>query len=331
MRVLVTGGAGYIGSVVCEQLLAQRNEVVVFDNLSTGHRQAVMEGCQFVQGDLRDTDKLLSVLQHGVDAVLHFAARSIVPESMQQPLAYWDHNLGSSLSLLRAMSESGVKRLVFSSTAAVYGEPAVESLHDGLLHEGLPCVPLHAYGASKRAIEMLLEDTQRAGQLQCICLRYFNAAGASETHGESHSPETHLIPNLLQAATQPAGQARVFGNDYPTEDGTCVRDYVHVVELADAHLRALKALSEGVSGAINLGSGSGFSVLDVVKSVRRVTRSALPVALEPRRPGDPPRLVADIRHAEKVLGWRPQQQAGALDDIVLSAWQWLQRHPGGYE
>lgn len=322
MRVLVTGGAGYIGSVVTEQLVDSGHDVVVLDNLSTGHRDAVPSVCGFVEADLRDTDAVCDILRDGVEAVLHFAARSLVPESMQDPLSYWSHNLGSSLSLVRAMRDSGVRRLVFSSTAAVYGEPDA-----AFLGEDLPCRPLHAYGGSKRAIEMLLEDEQRAGFIDSVFLRYFNAAGASAAHGEAHDPETHLIPNLLRAASR-GETARVFGNDYPTEDGTCVRDYVHVIDLARAHVLALEGLDGGVRGPVNLGSGRGYSVLEVLAAVQRVTQRDIAIDIHPRRAGDPPRLVADIARARAQLDWTPRHTG--LDAIVRSAWDWRRHHPQGY-
>jgi UDP-glucose 4-epimerase len=322
MRVLVTGGAGYIGSVVTEQLVADGHDIVVVDNLSTGHRQAVEPHCSFVEADLRDTDTLRDTLRGGIEAVLHFAARSLVPESMQDPLSYWSHNLTSSFSLVRAMRDSGVRRLVFSSTAAVYGEPDQE-----FLGEDLACRPQHAYGGSKRAIEMLLEDEQRAGFIDSVFLRYFNAAGATHAHGEAHEPETHLIPNLLHAASEGA-PARLFGDDYPTDDGTCVRDYVHVADLARAHVRALAALGEGLRGPVNLGSGQGYSVRQVLESVQRVTGRRLAVDVHARRPGDPPRLVADITRARQALEWTPQR--ADLDGIVRSAWEWRRQHPRGY-
>jgi UDP-glucose 4-epimerase len=317
MRVLVTGGAGYIGSVVSEMLVAASHDVVVYDNLSTGQRQAVPRGCALIEGDVRDTDALRDALDQEIDAVLHFAARSLVPESMQDPVTYWEHNVGASLSLVRAMQDIGVSRLIFSSTAAVYGEPRID-----LLHEELPCQPMHAYGASKRAIEMLLEDAQRAGCIDSIFLRYFNAAGASASRGENHRPETHLIPNLLAAAA--AGRpARIYGDDYATADGTCVRDYVHVVDLGAAHVAALTALDAGVRGAINLGSGHGWSVREVVDCVRQVTGIDLQVQVEGRRPGDPSRLVASIARAADHLHGQPQQD---LEGMVRSSWDWLQSH-----
>ena len=320
MRVLVTGGAGYIGSVVSEMLVGEGHDVVLFDNLSTGHRCAVPESCALIEGDLRDTDKLRDVLDMDIDAVLHFAARSLVPESIQDPLSYWEHNVGSSLSLVRAMQDIGVSRLVFSSTAAVYGDHDVD-----LLNEDLPCQPSHAYGASKRAIEMLLEDVQRSGRIDSIFLRYFNAAGASARHGEDHHPETHLIPNLLRAARE--GQpARLYGMNYPTADGTCVRDYIHVLDLGAAHLAALTALDTGVRGAINLGSGSGYSVLEVVEAVRRVTGIDLQVETHDRRAGDPARLVAAVARAAELLQWQPRQD---LETIVRSAWEYQRRQTPG--
>ncbi|MFQ5600638.1 MAG: UDP-glucose 4-epimerase GalE [Candidatus Krumholzibacteriia bacterium] len=323
MQLFVTGGAGYVGSVVCEELVRRGHQVTVFDNLATGHRAAVHPQCRFVRGDLRDAEVLGTALQPSFDAVLHFAARSLVSESMRDPLTYWEHNVGGAVTLLRVMRKRGVRRIVFSSSAAVYGEPEKVPIP-----ESTPPAPTHAYGGSKRAIEMLLEDATRAHGLRAVALRYFNAAGASELFGEDHSPETHLIPNLLRSVLDRSAAPRLFGDDYPTPDGTCIRDYVHVVDLADAHVRAVEALDSGCCGAINLGSGRGQSVLEILEAVRRVTGHPIPVTVEPRRPGDPPRLVAAVQRASEELGWQPRRTR--VDEIVKSAWDWLQAHPEGY-
>lgn len=322
MRVVVVGGAGYVGSVVTEHLVRAGHAVTVLDDLSTGHRAAVDAAARFVHGDLHDVSVLASVLE-GAEAVLHFAARSLVPESMRDPLGYYASNVGGAIALVRGMLAHDVRRLVFSSSAAVYGEPA-----EVPTPESAPARPTHAYGGSKRAIEMLLEDAGRAHGIRSLSLRYFNAAGASARCGEDHRPETHLIPNLLQAASAPAVPLTVHGDDYATRDGTCVRDYVHVDDLARAHVAGLEALDSGVQGALNLGSGRGQSVLEIVAAARRVTGCQVPVRVGPRRAGDPPELVADVTRAEAEIGWRPQVD---LDAMLESAWRWRERHPRGYE
>jgi UDP-glucose 4-epimerase len=323
VRLFVTGGAGYVGSVVCEHLLQQGHEVTVFDDLSTGHRAAVPAAAQFVGGDLRDAAALGAALPAGCDAVLHFASRSIVADSMRDPIGYWEHNVGGATVLLRVLAGRGVRRVVFSSSAAVYGDPEAQPIP-----EDAPPRPLHPYGSSKRAIEMLLEDAARSIGLASIQLRYFNAAGASAACGEDHRPETHLVPRLLDAAlADDAPAVPIYGDDWPTPDGTCIRDYIHVEDLAAAHARALEGLSQGVHGAVNLGSGRGHSVREILDCVRRVTGRNLPVRVEPRRPGDPARLVAGVERAARELGWRAGRD---LDAVVTSAWNWRQRHPQGY-
>jgi UDP-glucose 4-epimerase len=322
MRVVVTGGAGYVGSVVVEHLLAAGHDVVVFDDLSTGHRAAVATGAQFVRGDLRDAAALGTVLGAGTDAVLHFAARSLVADSMRDPIGYWDHNVGGAVALLGGMATARVPRLVFSSSAAVYGEPGVVPIP-----ESAPARPAHAYGGSKRAIEMLIDDAARSGDLRAVALRYFNAAGASRDHGEDHRPESHLIPRVLRAAQDGAPALVVHGDDWPTPDGTCVRDYVHVEDLARAHVAALAALDDGLAGALNLGTAAGHSVREVVGACADVTARRIPVTVGPRRAGDPAVLVADSQRAARELGW--QARAG-LREVVQSAWNWMQAHPRGY-
>jgi UDP-glucose 4-epimerase len=322
VKLFVTGGAGYVGSVVVEQLVRDGHEVVVYDDLSTGHRAAVVPGARLVVGDLRDAAALAVALADGTDAVLHFAAQSIVAESMRDPLGTWEANLTGALQLLGAVAARRVPRLVLSSSAAVDGEPEAQPIP-----ETEPARPTHAYGSSKRAIEMLLEDASSALGLHAVFLRYFNAAGASERCGEDHDPETHLVPRLLRRALEPGPPVPLYGDDYPTPDGTCVRDYVHVEDLAEAHVRALAGLDAGVHGPVNLGSGRGFSVRDILGCVESVTGSRVPVRVEPRRPGDPPRLVADIRRAAQELGWRPRRDLAA---VVGSAWRWMQLHPRGY-
>jgi UDP-glucose 4-epimerase len=321
VRVFVTGGAGFVGSVAVEHLLRDGHDVVVYDDLSTGHRAAVPPGAAFVRGDVADLAALRAALVPGTEAVLHFAARSIVTDSMRDPGGYWRHNVGGALVLLQVVAEHHVPRFVFSSTAGVYGEPTVLPVP-----ESAPARPVHAYGASKRAIEMLLEDLVRGG-LRAIWLRYFNAAGASPAHGEDHSPETHLIPNILRGAAGAGKPVTIFGDDWPTPDGTCVRDYVHVDDLARAHVAALHALDRGVGGAVNLGTSAGHSVREILAAAERVTRTRIPVTVGPRRAGDPASLVADAGRARRELNWEPR---ATLDDIVRSAWTWMQAHPQGY-
>jgi UDP-glucose 4-epimerase len=323
MNLCVTGGAGYVGSVVAERLLADGHRVTVVDNLSTGHRDAVPAGCSLVEGDVRDARALERAIDASTDAVLHFAALSVVAESVQRPLDYFDNNVGGTVSILRAMAKAGVGKIVFSSTAAVYGAPA--SLP---IEEGAACVPENPYGWSKLAVEKVLDAARAASGLHYVALRYFNAAGASATRGEDHRPESHLIPIVLDAALGARKGVTVFGDDYPTRDGTCLRDYIHVVDLADAHVRALGAMERGFSGALNLGSETGFTVLEVIGACERVTGRSVARETGPRRPGDPPALVASSRRAGEVLGWKPQ--SSAIDAIIASAHAWRAAHPGGY-
>ncbi len=323
MKLCVTGGAGYVGSVVAQRLVADGHEVVVVDNLSTGHRDAIPSGCRFVEGDVRDDATLAGTIDASVDAVLHFAASSVVGESVQRPLEYFDNNVGGSLQVLRAMGRAGVRRFVFSSTAAVYGTPAALPIE-----ETATCQPENPYGRSKLMVERVLEASRAAGKLDYVALRYFNAGGASGTLGEDHRPESHLIPIVLDAALGTRASVTVFGGDYPTRDGTCLRDYVHVVDLADAHVRALDALARGFGGALNLGSESGFTVLEVIHETERVTGRPVRREVGPRRPGDPPALVASSRLAREVLGWTPR--ASALESIIASALEWRLAHPRGY-
>jgi UDP-glucose 4-epimerase len=318
MKVLVCGGAGYIGSHMVRYLLAQGHEPVVFDNLSTGHRPAVGEA-PLVVGDLLDSSALAQVLAGArFDAVMHFCARSLVGESVEQPYAYYENNVAGTLNLLQAMQAAGVQRLVFSSTAAVFGQP------QGLLiDEQHPTQPINPYGASKLMVERMLADAQRAYGLRSVALRYFNAAGAdpSGAIGESHHPETHLLPNVLRAALGQGGGLKVFGDDYATVDGTCVRDYVHVNDLAAAHLQALGYMDahEGAH-VFNLGNGQGFTVLQVIEAARRVTGADIPFERAPRRAGDPAVLVASSARAREVLGWQPAYRD--IDAIIESAWRW---------
>ncbi|MGO9077758.1 MAG: UDP-glucose 4-epimerase GalE [Streptosporangiaceae bacterium] len=314
MRLLVTGGAGYIGSVVAAQLIAAGHDVVVLDDLSTGHADAVPPGAKFERGDLRaDAARLLP----GCDAVLHFAARSLVGESVAKPQLYWRHNLGGSLALLEAMRAAGVAAIVFSSTAAVYGEPATMPIE-----EDAPPRPSNPYGASKLAVDTALAEHARMHQIGAVSLRYFNVAGACQLGdggwlGERHDPETHLIPVILTVASQPGRQVSIFGDDYPTPDGTCVRDYIHVTDLARAHLLALKACEPGRHQVYNLGSGRGFSNREVLAACREVTGAPIPAQTAPRRPGDPPVLIASSDRIRADLGWQPEL---GLRDMVADAW-----------
>jgi UDP-glucose 4-epimerase len=324
MRVLVTGGAGYIGSVVSEQLVNDGHEVVIYDNLSKGHRGAVVEGARFVQGDLLEADQLRQTLNDNrIDAVIHMAASSLVGESVQEPSKYYHNNVVAGLVLLDAMRECGIRRIVFSSTAATYGEPEEQPIR-----ETTPTNPTNTYGETKLAFEKAMHWYERAHGLCYASLRYFNAAGATEKCGEDHDPETHLIPITLQAAAGKRPHVEIYGDDYPTEDGTCIRDYIHVVDLARAHILALDVLSER-SAIYNLGcGGDGYSVREVIETARRVTGKEIPVRMGPRRPGDPAVLIASSDKIKSELGWQPQFQDLGL--IVESAWKWMRAHPNGY-
>jgi UDP-glucose 4-epimerase len=318
---MVTGGAGYIGSVVTEELLRSGDEVVVYDSLYKGHREAVVEGATFVKGDLLDTAFLRETLtQHRVEAVVHMAADSLVGESVKEPGKYYRNNVLGGLSLLEAMRSAGVNLLVFSSTAAVYGEPAKQPIE-----ETDPTAPTNPYGETKLAFERALRWFDGAHGMKYVSLRYFNAAGATDRCGELHSPETHLIPLVLQAAAGQRPEVTVFGNDYSTPDGTCVRDYIHVVDLAQAHILALHALAKGHPSSIyNLGcGGEGYSVQQVIDCAKRVTGRTIPVKMGPRRPGDPAVLIASSARIMRELGWKPTQQR--LDAIVESAWRWMEK------
>lgn len=318
MKVLVCGGAGYIGSHMVRALLASGREVVVYDNLSTGHREA-LPGIALVVGDLRDGQALARTFAtHQIGAVLHFAARSLVGESVALPLDYYAQNVGGTLNLLQAMVRADVDRIVFSSTAAVYGIPETE-----LIDESSATQPINPYGASKLMVERVLADAATAHGLRSVTFRYFNAAGADPSGeiGESHEPETHLIPNVLRSALGTGPALQVFGDDYPTPDGTCIRDYVHVSDLAAAHLKALDYLHDNDGAEVfNLGSNDGFSVRQVIEAAERVTGREIPYDVRPRRAGDPPRLVASSALARHKLGWEPEY--GDLGTILNTAWRW---------
>ena len=328
MKLLVTGGAGYIGSVVGALLVARGHQVTVLDDLSTGHADAVPAGASLVQGTLRDDAQRL--LAGGADAVLHFAAKSLVGESMANPALYWGHNLGGSLALLEAMRVTGTPRIVFSSTAAVYGEPERVPIT-----ETDPTRPTSPYGASKLAVDTALAEFARMHGIGAVSLRYFNVAGAFQQAGagwlgERHNPETHLIPNVLSVAaalaTGGGGQLELFGDDYPTRDGTCVRDYIHVADLAEAHLLALGACEPGRHRVYNLGSESGFSNREVIEECQQVTGLDIPVRVAPRRPGDPATLVASSERIRAGLGWRPERDLRAM---VADAWAARQARTAG--
>jgi UDP-glucose 4-epimerase len=315
MRLLVTGGAGYIGSVVAAQLIAAGHEVTVLDNLSTGHPDAVPPGATFVKGDLRDSSA--DVLAGGIDAVLHFAAKSLVGESVADPGMYWSNNLGGTLALLDAMRAADVRSIVFSSTASTYGEPERVPLD-----ETAPTRPTSPYGASKLAVDTTLAEYARMYGFGAVSLRYFNVAGAYRDAagtwlGERHTVETHLIPNVLRIASESSGPVSIFGDDYPTADGSCVRDYIHVTDLASAHLLALDACSAGRHTIYNLGCGTGYSNFEVLAACREVTGLAIPAKVAGRRAGDPAVLIASSERIGRDLGWRPER---SLRDMVADAW-----------
>jgi UDP-glucose 4-epimerase len=323
MRVLVTGGAGYIGSVVASQLAEAGHETVVLDDFSRGHAEAVPEGTRLVRGNLLDTDFVRETLSEGFDGVLHFAALSLVGESVEQPERYYRNNVCGTLNLLDAMRESGAGRLVFSSTAAVYGEP-----QEVPIRETAPALPTNPYGSSKLAVDRLIGAVTEARRLAATSLRYFNVAGASGRFGEDHHPETHLIPLVLKAAAE-SSSVKILGTDYPTRDGTAVRDYIHVEDLGRAHLLALEAAEPGEHRVYNLGNGAGFSVREVVEAARNVTGREIEAVEAARRAGDPPALVASSGEIRADLGWKPEKPE--LEAMISDAWAWMQDHPHGYD
>ncbi len=323
MKVLVTGGAGYIGSVVASQLVAAGHETVVLDDLSKGHRGAVPQGTRLIHWDLMDAGFVDEMLSEDFDGVLHFAALSLVGESVEQPERYYRNNVCGTLNLLEAMREAGIGRLVFSSTAAVYGEP-----EEVPIRETAPTLPTNPYGSSKLAVDRLIGAVSEARGLAATSLRYFNVAGASGRFGEDHHPETHLIPLVLKAAAG-GSSVKIFGTDYPTRDGTAVRDYIHVEDLGRAHLLALEAAEPGEHRVYNLGNGAGFSVREVVEAARRVTGESIDAVESPRRAGDPPALVASSEQIRADLGWEPEKPD--LEAMISDAWAWMRDHPHGYE
>ncbi len=321
MKVFVTGGAGYIGSVFVETLCNAGHEVTVFDNLSEGHRAAVDSRATFVLADLNDRNAVMAAVRDsGAEAVVHFAANALVGESMTNPSKYFRNNVAGGLNLADAAVAAGVRKFIFSSTCATYGPPDRVPMD-----ESLPQRPINPYGESKLMFESVLRWYRELHGLEVVIFRYFNAAGASEQFGEHHRIETHLIPNVMKVALGQASHVSIFGTDYPTPDGTCIRDYIHIADLAQAHMLALQP---GKSGVFNLGNGEGFSVREVIATCERISGAKIPVVEQPRRPGDPPRLVASATKAHQELGWKPRFPS--LEDIVRTAWSWHQKHPGGY-
>jgi UDP-glucose 4-epimerase len=325
MGVLVTGGAGYIGSVAVEDLSNRGETVVVLDNLIYGHREAVAAGVPFYEGSIGDKDLVKRIVnEHEIDACMHYSAFAYVGESVEQPAKYYENNFVETLHLLDALRDSGVNRFIFSSTCATYGVPKYVPID-----EQHPQWPINPYGWSKLMVERALNSYDTAYGLKYVALRYFNAAGASVRCGEDHDPETHLIPLVLKAAMGKITKVSVFGNDYDTPDGTAVRDYIHISDISSAHLAALDHLRAGKeSQFINLGNGNGYSVKQVIDTAKKVTGRDIPVENAPRRAGDPPQLVGDSAKAREVLGWKPQFPG--LEAIIESAWNWHQKHPNGY-
>jgi len=322
MKIFVTGGAGYIGSICVEQLLDRGHEVTVFDNLSEGHRKAVDPRARLIVGDLRQPAEIeAAVREVAPEAVMHFAANALVGESMVNPSKYFQNNVYGGLNLLDAMVKAGVKRLVFSSTCATFGPPERVPID-----ETLPQRPINPYGESKLMFEKILRWYDEIHGIRYVALRYFNAAGATERYGEDHRIETHLIPNVLRVALGQRENVDVYGTDYPTPDGTCIRDYIHIADLAQAHLLALEAPE---SACYNLGTGGGTSVREVIAACERITGRPIAVVEKPRRPGDPPLLIASSEKIKTELGWSPSYQS--IDKIIESAWRWHERNPKGYE
>lgn len=325
MAILVTGGAGYIGSATVERLLEKGKKVVVLDDLYRGHREAVPDGVPFYEGRVGDVALVEKILrEHSIESCIHFAALAYVGESVNEPARYFENNVGEGMAFLGALVKARVLRFVLSSTCATYGEPETVPIPETCRQW-----PKNPYGWSKLFVEQILKSYEEAYGLKFVALRYFNAAGATAEHGEHHEPESHLIPNVLAAAMGERAEVAVFGTDYPTPDGTAVRDYVHVTDLADAHIAALEHLAKGgKSDFINLGTGDGYSVLDVIETTRKVTGASISIRKEPRRPGDPAKLVADARKAKTVLGWTPAKSD--LASIIRTQWEWRKRFPNGY-
>lgn len=324
MAILVTGGAGYIGSIVVEQLVEAGEAVIVYDNLYQGHKAAVHPMAELVVGDLADTALLNQTMaRHQIEAIMHFASYTLVGESVEQPFLYLGDNITNGLNLLRAASEFGVKRFILSSTANLFDKP--EQIP---ISEQERIVPGSPYGESKYILERMLYWLDKTKGLKYAALRYFNAAGASPERGEDHDPETHIIPLVLQVALGQRDKFVIFGDDYPTPDGTCVRDYIHVLDLAQAHILALQALQNGQSRTYNLGNGQGYSILEVIEVARKITGHPIPAEIGPRRPGDPAVLIASADSIRQELGWQPQ--CSDLETIIGDAWHWFRNHPHGY-
>jgi UDP-glucose 4-epimerase len=325
MSILVTGGAGYIGSATVERLKAKGEQVVVLDDLFRGHRGAVEQDVPFYEGRVGDQTLVERIIaEHKVQECVHFAALAFVGESVQEPEKYYSNNVGQGIAFIGALMKSGVRRIVFSSTCATYGEPK-----EVPISENCPQWPVNPYGWSKLMMERFLASYDQAYGLKSVSLRYFNAAGATDRCGEAHDPESHLVPNVLKAAAGELKQLSVFGTDYPTPDGTAVRDYVHIADLAEAHILSLENLRRGgESDFMNLGTGNGYSVMEVIESARKVTGKPIAIKIEARRAGDPPKLVADPRKAKRVLGWTPTMSD--LSTILRSQWEWREKHPQGY-
>jgi UDP-glucose 4-epimerase len=325
MTILVTGGAGYIGSATVERLRAKGERVVVLDDLFRGHRGAVENDVPFYHGKVGDRALVERIAaEHKVAECVHFAALAYVGESVLEPAKYFENNVEQGVALIGSLRKAGVRRIVFSSTCATYGEPK-----EIPISESCPQWPVNPYGWSKLVMERLLASYDRAYGLKSVSLRYFNAAGATERCGEHHEPESHLVPNVLRAAMAEMSHLSVFGADYPTPDGTAIRDYVHIADLAEAHVLALEHLrAGGESDFLNLGTGDGYSVMEVIETARKVTGKRIPTRIEGRRAGDPPKLVADARKAKKVLGWKPAMSD--LSTILRTQWEWRERHPHGY-
>lgn len=326
MAILVTGGAGYIGSIVVEDLRGKGENPIVLDNLVYGHRAAVDENIPFYEGDIGDKKLVEKIVrEHKIEAVMHFSAFAYVGESVENPSKYYENNFVQTLQLLDVLIKNDIKKFIFSSTCATYGEPDYVPID-----EKHPQNPTNPYGWSKFMVERALSDFDRAYGLKFVALRYFNACGASENCGEHHAPETHLIPLILFAAQGTRDSISIFGDDYPTPDGTAIRDYIHIADLSAAHLLALEYLRQsGDSESINLGNGNGYSVKEVIEAARKVTGKNIKAKIAPRRAGDPSKLVADAEKAQKILGWKPQFPD--IEQIIESAWTWHEANPNGYE
>ena len=321
MKILVTGGAGYIGSACAEYLIDQGHEVVVFDSLVTGHREAVDKRAVFVKGDLNDKKSINKIVKENkFDGVMHFAAYSLVGESMTNPGKYFSNNVGAGINLIEAVISAGIKKFVFSSTCAVYGEPEIVPITEKEKNK-----PINPYGESKLMFEKTLEWYRKIHGLDYMALRYFNAAGATRQFGEDHNPETHLVPLVLKTAIGKLPSIKIFGDDYPTPDGTCIRDYIHILDLAQAHELAIRS---DKTGFLNLGTGSGFSVREIINISRKVTNCEIRTETVARRPGDPPKLIADSSSARNTLGWKPKFENA--EAVISSAWEWLKKNPNGY-